>query len=437
MQAQTGCGDPEESSSKFLQPPRGVGVSGRPAGEANEQNKRPTKKNSHLERCERRVNLSLQIPKRPVDFGNNGIVKVPVHSEGPLTSSSSSRFSQVPSFKHTPVVINERSSLLNPDERLIPESASLATYIRALSWKRSTSLPVTPASTFSPSISASGGSRTCRNQVPEHRLQIHERVSRSLSVPPRNVVVLRSTSLATPKELSPAGETDPANVDVGDEEIPEEEAICRVCLDDLYDGGLKMQCSCKGALQLIHEKCAVKWFSIKGNKICDVCGQEVLNLPVTLLRMQSTLQGDNNRQMPSVRNSNLELTRAWQDVVVLFLISTMCYFFFVEQLLVDDMKSNAIKIALPSAFILASLASIFSIILARRDYVWAYSAFQFALITISLHFFYVRLRLDAVFALVAAAAVGFIVAFVINSLCFLMFGWSSETADPQFHSNPA
>ncbi|XP_058216040.1 uncharacterized protein LOC131327063 isoform X2 [Rhododendron vialii] len=164
----------------------------------------------------------------------------------------------------------------------------------------------------------------------------------------------------TPATLttSPTNNTD-GNYDAGDD-IPEEEAVCRICLVELGEGGdtLKMECSCKGDLALAHRECAVKWFSIKGNKTCDVCKQEVQNLPVILFRIQNAqarnLRGNRARQTEVARY------RVWQDVPVLVIVSMLAYFCFLEQLLVSNMGSGAIAISLPFSCFLGLLASMTS-----------------------------------------------------------------------------
>lgn len=157
------------------------------------------------------------------------------------------------------------------------------------------------------------------------------------------------------------------------EDIPEEEAVCRICLVELAEGGdtLKMECSCKGELALAHKDCAVKWFTIKGNKTCDVCKHDVRNLHVTLLKIhnpQTVIRrpptipeqrevtryrhvqisvsiniSTRNFSKNSIWNCSLNLIlkfalcifdRVWQDIPVLVLVSMLAYFCFLEQLLV-------------------------------------------------------------------------------------------------------
>ncbi|XP_020538208.1 uncharacterized protein LOC105642206 isoform X2 [Jatropha curcas] len=279
--------------------------------------------------------------------------------------------------------------------------------------KRTSSLPVTPVAHSNPESTHGGYAinpstySKADAQKPIHRSQsvpVLNKVGsirqwdssggifRVIPTTPRAVEVVTSTPMASPRD---------ENNDSG-ENIPEEEAVCRICLIELGEGAetLKMACSCKGELALAHQECAVKWFSIKGNKTCDVCKQEVKNLPVTLLRVQNFRGG-------RARSAEIAQYRVWQDVPILVIVSMLAYFCFLEQLLVAKLKSGAIAISLPFSCIMGLLASMTSTTMVRRRYVWVYATVQFGLVVLSAHLYYSLMHMQAVLSVLLATFTGF------------------------------
>ncbi|XP_004497493.1 uncharacterized protein [Cicer arietinum] len=202
---------------------------------------------------------------------------------------------------------------------------------------------------------------------------------------------------------SPPGET--VETENGGEDIPEEEAVCRICMVELGEGGdtFKLECSCKGELSLAHRECAVKWFGIKGNRTCDVCKQEVQNLPVTLLRLyQPNLQLSRGQQADEISQY-----RVWQDAPILVIVNMLAYFCFLEQLLISSMGSSAIAMSLPFSCILGLLASMTATTMVRRNHVWIYGTVQLGLVVVDGHLLYSVAHMEAVLAILLATFAGF------------------------------
>jgi hypothetical protein len=147
-----------------------------------------------------------------------------------------------------------------------------------------------------------------------------------------------------------------------DQDIAAEEAVCRICMVALSEEAVfKLECCCKGELALAHRACAIKWFSIKGNGSCDVCSQEVLNLPVTLRRLpdrQSVIQAAAAAQAQGTQadggggdptaTTNTTRYRVWHGTPILIIVSMLAYFCFLEQLLVSCLLHSSLLVLPPS-----------------------------------------------------------------------------------------
>ncbi|CAN6716022.1 unnamed protein product [Malus baccata var. baccata] len=399
----------------------------------------------------RRQNLVLQIPSRTLEDAKENFVRInmpPTPSPtpkrvnfSPLPSPSLAKINASPGPSSSKTKSTTKRSLLprlsfknwnatsdiekaatqalggllagTHEKPSTPRAWSFATLLTPRT-KTASSLPATPIAHSN--LESMHG----RNTI-DLKAEAQRPICRSRSVPAIKkdgsiyagsvIRVIPTTPRVAERTVTTTSSTSPINVTIGSddggEDIAEEEAVCRICLVELGEDAdtLKMECSCKGDLALAHQKCAVKWFSIKGNKTCDVCGEDVQNLPVTLLRIQNS-QAVNFRASRA-QQAEVNQYRVWQDVPILAIVSMLAYFCFLEQLLVGKMGSHAITLSLPFSCILGLLASMTSSTMVRRRYVWIYATTQFALVVIAAHLLYSLIHMQAVLALLLATFSGF------------------------------
>ncbi|KAL6527300.1 hypothetical protein OROGR_016390 [Orobanche gracilis] len=311
------------------------------------------------------------------------------------------------------------------DKPLTLRSFSLDKILFSASTKSTHSLPMTPMANNADPGPSHDIHVDCQSRTPV--INVRSRSLRRIGSSGGLIRVISMNNRPTDTENASQNlshNTEAENVGEA-EDIPEEEAVCRICLVELREGGetLKMECSCRGELALAHKECAVKWFSIKANKTCDICKQDVRNLQVKLLKLQNDPPNVIRRPPAGVEQREATLNRVWQDLPVLVMVSMLAYFCFLEQLLVSDMGPRALAISLPFACVLGLLSSMIASTMVSKSYIWAYASFQFAIVILFAHVFYALLNVNAVLSVLLSSFTGFGIAISTNSLVVEYFKW--------------
>ncbi|XP_061371315.1 uncharacterized protein LOC133313915 [Gastrolobium bilobum] len=374
------------------------------------------------------------LPPRP----NSAKVKSSIRNLLPARSFRAKTCSQ--DCERTVLIVTDTLPSDGPvDKPSTSRTLSLNKILFPSSTKAAYSLPVTPIAT---SCAANVHGRHLGSDSDLSKTEVNQHMTRSFSVPVNvKTTNLRPTDsrglirvISAKSHLPTIDGISTHNASVSDiviedasEDIPEEEAVCRICLVELGEGGntLRMECSCKGELALAHQDCAVKWFTIKGNKTCDVCKEDVRNLPVTLLKISNPVTVA-RQPMNAPQQRQIAYYRIWEDVPVLVLVSVLAYFCFLEELLVSDLGLRALAISLPFSCVLGLLSSMIASTMVSRSYIWAYACFQFAIIFLFAHVFYTILNVSAILSVLLSSFTGFGISISMSSLLMEYIRWRTR-----------
>nr|GEZ63235.1 zinc finger, RING-CH-type, zinc finger, RING/FYVE/PHD-type [Tanacetum cinerariifolium] len=300
----------------------------------------------------------------------------------PRTKSMKKSFLTKLSFKNRNTVSDTEKAVVNTTPRTpssVPQEKP--SFVRSWSFKiftprgkRTASLPVTPVghSDQEPALGSSRGSLNLEAKVQKY-------MSRSRSAPNLNKdpSIRRTESFfrvipSTPrvKEADPTTPTptQTASIDEDDddggEDIPEEEAVCRICFVEL----------------------------------CEANDLEI--------------NGYGNRNSAAFRANDLEINgygdlyRVWQEVPILVIVSMLAYFCFLEQLLVGNLGTGAIALSLPFSCVLGLLSSMTSSTMVKKQFIWLYASVQFSFVVLFAHIFYNVIDIHPVLSILLATFAG-------------------------------
>ncbi|PHT63613.1 hypothetical protein T459_32548 [Capsicum annuum] len=91
--------------------------------------------------------------------------------------------------------------------------------------------------------------------------------------------------------------------------------VCRICHLSTYDAEkcsvdlIELGCGCKGELGFVHSRCSEAWFKLKGNRVCEICGEVAQS--VTGVSNNRFIEEWNDARSTATGTDSTETTRGW------------------------------------------------------------------------------------------------------------------------------
>ncbi|KAK6133541.1 hypothetical protein DH2020_032670 [Rehmannia glutinosa] len=96
-----------------------------------------------------------------------------------------------------------------------------------------------------------------------------------------------NTAVGEDEEAKMKGEDKPSScvIDINSNGfVGENQRVCRICHLNAKESGktsielIELGCGCKGELGVAHSHCAEAWFRVRGNRLCEICGETAKNI---------------------------------------------------------------------------------------------------------------------------------------------------------------